>query len=181
MSGCRYIEQVLTIETPKPAKLVVLTSKRRARFICISQVHRTCLSNPRVCLYDHVKKACCKVNKHILLTGDDKAMLSKLGGLPNAAAHGTIVTVAACYKALQQPDIPAQMLSVFLDLKTTQAIRWMRACLIMSWHLVLSPAPIHHNCRWRCPFAQHCQTYSCPLAFQSDMACRPIRKHTWQQ
>ena len=117
MSGCKYTYQVLTISTPQAIKLVVMSSKRRARFISVPQVYRSCLKTPRVCSYDQFWRACCKVNHHIVLTGEDKAMLSKLGGLPNAAKHGSIVTVAACYKALQQLDTPAQMLSAFLDLK----------------------------------------------------------------
>ena len=70
-----------------------------------------------VCSYSYWWRICCKVNKHIVVTGLDKAMLSQLGGLVNAAAHGTIVTIAACYKALQQLDISAEMLAAFLDLK----------------------------------------------------------------
>ena len=117
MPGCEYTYQVLTISTPQAIKLVVMSSKRRTRFISVRQVHSSCLTNPWVCSYTHFWRACCKVNKHIVISGEDKVMLSKLGGLPNAASHGTIVSVAACYRALQQLDIPAQLLSAFLDLK----------------------------------------------------------------
>ena len=117
MPGCQYTYQVLTMHIPQPIRLVVLISKRRTRFISVPQVHRTCLSSPKVCSYSYWWRTCCKSNKHIVVTGADKAMLSQLGGLVNAAAHGTIVTVTACYKALQQLDIPAEMLAAFLDLK----------------------------------------------------------------
>lgn len=74
-----------------------------------------------VCTYDMFWRACIRLNKYIVLKGDDKAMLSKLGGLSSAAAHGTIVTIAACCKALQHVHTPTQVLSAILDLKDNPA------------------------------------------------------------
>ena len=123
MPGCEYTYQLVQISTPQAIQLVVMSNRRHARFLCVSQVHKACLRSPLVCSHDKFWRACCKVNKHTVLDGDDKVMLSKLGGLSNAASRGTIVTVAACCKALQQLGdiIPADMLAAFNDLKNNPA------------------------------------------------------------
>lgn len=121
MPGCEYTYQLIQISIPQAVKLVVMSNCRHARFISVPQVHRTCLYSPLVCSYNSFWRACCYLNSHIVLSGDDKAMLSKLGGLSNAASHGTIVTITACCRALQRFDIPPEMLSAFLNLKANQA------------------------------------------------------------
>lgn len=117
MPGCEYSFQLIQLSIPHAIKLVVMSNRRRARFISVPQVYRTCLDNPTICSYNSFWRACCKTNSHIVLSGDDKAMLSKLGGLGNAASHGTIVTVAACCKALQLFNTPPGVLSAFMGLK----------------------------------------------------------------
>ena len=118
MPGCKYSYQLVQLSTSTHAiQLVVMTNRRRARFICVPQVYHLCLVSPLMCSYDSFWRACCKSNKHIVISGDDKAMLSKLGGLSNAASHGTIVTIAACCRALQTFNIHTEMMAAFLSLK----------------------------------------------------------------
>ena len=117
MPGCEYTYQLIQISIPHAIKLVVMSNRRRTRFISVSQVYRTCLSSPLVCSYDSFRRACCKGNDGIVISGDDQSMLAKLGGLPAAASQSTIVTVAAGYQTLKQYSIPQQMLSAFQNLK----------------------------------------------------------------
>ena len=121
MPGCDYTYKLIQLSIPNAIKLVVMSNRLQARFISVPQVWRTCLQSPMVCTYDSFWRACCKTNKHTVISGDDKAMLSKLGGLSNVAAHGTIVTVAACHKALQQFNISPELLAAFHDLKQNPA------------------------------------------------------------
>ena len=106
MPGCKYSHQLVQISIPHAIQLVIFSNHRRASFVSVPQVYHLCLVSPLICNYPSFWRACCKVNNHIVLSGDDRAMLSKLGGLSNAAAHGTIVTITACCQALQTFNMP---------------------------------------------------------------------------
>ena len=114
---CTYTYQLVQIRESSPTKLVVMSDRRHRSFLCVSQVFNSFLTG--VCSYSAFYRACTSSSKHILQSGPDKDLLVKLGGLDVCAPHATLVTLAACYKALQKlsTKLPSEVLAAFKTLK----------------------------------------------------------------
>ena len=90
MQGSQYTFRLVQICTPEPCKIVLMTDKRKRRLLCIVQVFKSCVDG--LCSYQAFYRICCKQagNKFTMLSGLDKQLLVKLGGLdtsvPNVAA-----------------------------------------------------------------------------------------------
>ena len=121
MEGSTYTYKLVELNVPTPLQLVVITSPRSNsnRFVCVRQVAELCL--PEGVSHRSFHRACCNNSKPTLLRGEDRKLLCQLGGLRVTAPTATIVTLAACYKALQKDrfNVPNAVLTAFNSLKSS--------------------------------------------------------------
>ena len=121
MEGSVYTYKLVQLNVPTPMNLIVIISPRSSsnRFVCVRQVADLCL--PEGASYRNFHRACCQKNSPTILRGGDSKLLCKLGGISVTTATASIVTLAACYKALQKDcfKVPTTVLTAFSSLKSS--------------------------------------------------------------
>ncbi|DBA88821.1 TPA: hypothetical protein ACH3X1_016439 [Trebouxia sp. C0004] len=117
MQGSQYTFRLVQICTPEPCKLVLMTDKKKRRLLCMVQVYKSCVDG--LCTYQAFYRICCRQagNKFTMLSGLDKQLLVKLGGLDTSVPNVATVSLAVCCKALKLARVPAAMLAAFEDIR----------------------------------------------------------------
>ena len=118
MQGSQYTFRLVQICTPEPCKIVLMTDKRKRRLLCMIQVYKSCVDG--LCTYQAFHRICCKQagNKFTMLSGLDKQLLVKLGGLDTSVPKVATIRLAVCCKALKLARVPAAMLAAFEDIRS---------------------------------------------------------------
>ncbi len=117
MQGSQYTFRLVQICTPEPCKLVLMTDKKKRRVLCMRQVYKSCVDG--LCTYQAFYRICCKQagNRFTMLSGLDKQLLVKLGGLDTSVPNVAAISLAVCCKALKVTRVPAAMLAAFEDIR----------------------------------------------------------------
>ncbi|DBA82222.1 TPA: hypothetical protein ACH3X2_000496 [Trebouxia sp. C0005] len=118
MQGSQYTFRLVEICTPEPCKLVLMTDKRKRRLLCMVQVYKSCIDG--LCTYQAFYRICCKQagNKFTMLSGLDKQLLVKLGGLDTNVPNVATISLAVSCKALKIARVPAAMQAAFEDIRS---------------------------------------------------------------
>ena len=117
MKGSEYTFKFVQVCTPEPSKLVVMYNKRQQRLLCLKQVYNSCVDG--LCNYQAFYRICCKQasNKLHMLSGLDKQLLVRLGGLSSSVPNVALISLAVCCKVLKICKVPAVMLAAFEKLR----------------------------------------------------------------
>ncbi len=117
MQGSQYTFRLVQICTPEPCRIVLM---RKRRLLCMHmvQVYKSC--DDGLCKYQAFYRICCKQadNKFTMLSGLDKQLLVKLGGLDTSVPNVATISLAVCCKALKLARVPAAMLAAFEDIRS---------------------------------------------------------------
>jgi len=121
MDGSKYTLKLVHLCTPHPTKLIVMYDKQQRRMLCPRQVYNSTLDG--LCNYPAFYKACCRQTRGRLpmLSGLDKQLLVRLGGLSVCVSNVALVSLAACCKALKSCNLPAVVLDAFEQLRSSPA------------------------------------------------------------
>ncbi len=95
-----------------------MTDKRKRRLLCMVQVYKSCVDG--LCIHQASYRICYKQagNKFTMLSGLDKQLLVKLGGLDTSVPNVATISLAVCCKALKLARVPAAMLAAFEDIRS---------------------------------------------------------------
>ncbi|DBB08694.1 TPA: hypothetical protein ACH3X3_008229 [Trebouxia sp. C0006] len=112
MQRSQYTFRLVQICTPEPCKIVLMTDKRKRRLLCMVQVYKSCVDG--LCTYQAFYRICCKQagNKFTMLSGLDKQLLVKLGGLDTSVP-------SAWQSAAKLSSLPRCQLLCWLHLRTS--------------------------------------------------------------
>lgn len=121
MAVSQYTFKLVQVSTPEPSKLVLMYDRRQRKMLCLRQVYTTFVDG--LCNYQVFYKACCKQSKDNLtiLSGLDKQLLLKLGGLNACVPNVALVSLPACCKVLRICRVPASILDAFEQLRLSPA------------------------------------------------------------
>ncbi len=94
MQGSQYTFRLVQICTPEPCKLVLMTNKKKRIVLCIRQVYKSCVDG--LCTCQAFYRICCKQagNRFTMLSGLDKQLLVKLGGLDTSVPNVVAISLA---------------------------------------------------------------------------------------
>ena len=89
-----------------------------------NKVYRSCVCG--ICTYQAFYRMCCKHagkqagNKFTMLSGLDKQLLVKLGGLDTSVPNVAAISLAVCCKALKAARVATAMLAACEDIGSGQ-------------------------------------------------------------
>ena len=101
MHGSQYTFRLVQICTPEPCKLFLRADKKNAILLCMRQVNKSSFNG--LCTYQAIYRICCKqaAIRLTMLSGLDKQLLVKLGGLNTNVPNFAAVSLAVCCKRYQ--------------------------------------------------------------------------------
>ena len=119
----KFTFQLIQLSTPAPRTVVLLHDKHQHMLVCPKQVHNSCLRE--CCTYAAFYRQCSSVSQPMVLTEQDAELqqLVQLAGMSNTASKVSVVSLAACCKAMEKSSlsVPPQLLAAFLQLKDKPA------------------------------------------------------------
>ncbi len=177
MQGSLYTFRLVQICTPEPCKIVLMTDKRKRRLLCMVQVYKSCVDG--LCTYQAFYRICCKQagNKFTMLSGLDKQLLVKLGGLDTSVPNVATISLAVCCKALKLARVPAAMLSAFEDIKSRPNSMTVLAFPdhVLAPYAQPSPNPV--QLQMTTPFPVTLPTCQLPADYKQRHGLHAVNKH----
>ena len=177
MQGSQYTFKLVQICTPEPCKLVLMTDKKKRRLLCMVQVYKSCVSG--LCHYQAFYRICCKQagNKFTMLSGLDKQLLVKLGGLDTSVPNVATISLAVCCKALKLARVPAAMLAAFEDIRSRPNSMTVLAFPdhVLAPYAQPSPNPV--QLQMTTPFPVTLPTCQLPADYKQRHGLHAVNKH----
>jgi len=177
MQGSQYTFRLVQICTPEPCKIVLMTDKRKRRLLCMVQVYKSCVDG--LCTYQAFYRICCKQagNKFTMLSGLDKQLLVKLGGLDTSVPNVATISLAVCCKALKLARVPAAMLAAFEDIRSRPNSMTVLAFPdhVLAPYAQPSPNPVH--LQMTTPFPVTLPTCQLPADYKQRHGLHAVNKH----
>ncbi len=177
MQGSLYTFRLVQICTPEPCKIVLMTDKRKRRLLCMVQVYKSCVDG--LCTYQAFYRICCKQagNKFTMLSGLDKQLLVKLGGLDTSVPNVATISLAVCCKALKLARVPAAMLAAFEDIKSRPNSMTVLAFPdhVLAPYAQPSPNPV--QLQMTTPFPVTLPTCQLPADYKQRHGLHAVNKH----
>lgn len=177
MQGSQYTFRLVQICTPEPCKIVLMTDKRKRRLLCMVQVYKSCVDG--LCTYQAFYRICCKQagNKFTMLSGLDKQLLVKLGGLDTSVPNVATISLAVCCKALKLARVPAAMLAAFEDIRSRPNSMTVLAFPdhVLAPYAQPSPNPV--QLQMTTPFPVTLPTCQLPADYKQRHGLHAVNKH----
>ncbi|DBA87060.1 TPA: hypothetical protein ACH3X2_000303 [Trebouxia sp. C0005] len=177
MQGSQYTFRLVEICTPEPCKLVLMTDKRKRRLLCMVQFYKSCIDG--LCTYQAFYRICCKQagNKFTMLSGLDKQLLVKLGGLDTNVPNVANISLAVCCKALKIARVPAAMQAAFEDIRSRPNSMTVLAFPDHVLAPYAQPSPNLVQLQMTTPFLVTLPTCQLPADYKQRHGLHAVNKH----
>ncbi len=179
MQGSQYTFRLVQICTPEPCKIALKTDKRKRRLLFMVQVYKSCVDG--LCTYQAFlsESAASRQagNKFTMLSGLDKQLLVKLGGLDTSVPNVATISWAVCCKALKLARVPAARLAAFDDIRS-----WPNSMTVLAFpdhvpapYAQFSPNPV--QLQMTTPFPVTLPTCQLPADYKQRHVLHVVNKH----
>lgn len=177
MQGSQYTFRLVQICKSEPCKLVLMTDKKKRRLLCMVQVYEPCVDG--LCTYPAFYRTCCKQagNKFTMLSGLDKQLLVKLGGLDTGMPNVATISLAVCCKPLKLARVPAAMLAAFEDIRSRASSMTVLAFPDHVLAPYAQPSPNLMQLQMTTPFPVTLPTCQLPADHRQRHGLHAVNKH----